>query len=124
MKPFTHFLLSGALVLACAPAAFATQRSGETRAPATIDPAGKIERGGTVSIVDLKKKIFVVDGVGFKLPAAPLPIHPPPEAPRSKAFELKAGMHIRFNTSKANWSGQEQVTEIWVTDLGDKSARR
>jgi hypothetical protein len=75
---------------------------------------GIVERGGTVDVVDLRKKSLVVDGVTYVLPVNPISTHTLNGQVSANAQALKIGTQIRFNTSKNNYSAQEQVSEIWI----------
>ena len=93
-------------------------------APASARSTGIVERGGTIDEVDLAKKTIVIDNVKYPLTAMPVKVHAPAGTANEKAFQLKAGMQILFNTSKANYSAQEQVQEIWVTSTGNQSIKK
>lgn len=82
----------------------------------------RIGRGGTVNAVDWRMKTIVVNGVNYPLAQTPVPVHAPPGQRGAENFELKPGMQIRFDSSKYNFSGQDQVVEIWVTDARTKPA--
>ncbi len=87
-----------------------------TQAPAATPKI--IERGGTITEVDFAKKTLTVDGITYNLPASQAVIHPPRGSKtNATSNELKAGMMIRFTTSKENFSAQTQIVEIWVTRL-------
>ncbi|MEI8169009.1 MAG: hypothetical protein WCG50_05005 [Rhodoferax sp.] len=89
-----------------------------------VSSTGLVERGGTVDAVDFGKKTIVVNKVKYVLATTPIKVHAPTRKSDDKAFQLKAGMQIRFNTSKANYAMQEQVLEIWVTGLGSKPVKK
>ena len=118
----THkFIVSIVLLITASQPALAVQmRTPDAPTPASAKPTtGVIERGGTVTSFDPVKKIVVVDMVPFALNATPVKIHHRGAA-NDKNFVLKPGMQIRFNTSKANFSAQDKVLEIWVTKLDSK----
>ncbi len=63
---------------------------------------------------------MIVDGVRHTFSAMPVKVHGLVGKGQGKAVELKAGMQIRFNSSKHNFSAQDQVIEIWITsEAGD-----
>ena len=121
MNSIRQLFLSTAVLIAVSQPALAVQMRNPT-APTPSSAAtttGVIERGGTVTTFDPAKKIVVVDKVPFALNATPVKIHHRGAA-NDKNFVLKPGMQIRFNTSKANFSAQDKVLEIWVTKLDGK----
>lgn len=123
MKSLYKFIVAGVFIISPY-FALAIQPSTPQTPQKGIDTTEHlIERGGTISKVNLKTHMLVVDGVTYNLPAVSFPIHAPSDLPPSTSFELKAQMQIRFNTSKGNWSGHEQVKEIWVIDQGSKPSR-
>lgn len=83
----------------------------------------KIERGGTINSIDLKKKLILVDGVSWSLAGASVKgIASASNGSKTSQFEstlglsdLKPGMPIRFVTVKKNTSNQDQILEIIVT---------
>jgi O-antigen ligase len=81
----------------------------------------RIERGGTVGAVDWRKRTLVVDDVTYAISASPVPVHGPDGSRSAKAFDLKPGMRIRFSTSRQNFSANDQVVEIWVTEARGKA---
>ena len=104
-------------------AALAIQASGANLPSGAADVAtssSRVERGGTVSVVDWRKRILVVDNVSFAISASPVVVHGPDGKPSSRTVELKPGMQIRFSTSRQNFSANDQVIEIWVTDTRTK----
>lgn len=76
-------------------------------------PSGLVERGGTITSIDLKKRHVVVDGVAYALvPATKIHV----SAPGSSASNvLRQGHQIRFTTLRSKGAGLEEVTQIWVT---------
>lgn len=93
-------------------------------APAKGASTNIVERVGTINAVDLAKKFIVIDRVKYALSLSPVAIHALTDKDTGQHLQLKAGMNIRFNTSKANFAMQEQVQEIWVTSLGAKPAKK
>ena len=125
MNMIYRLVVSSTLLLAISQPSLAVMaRNQIAPGPASVSATAIIERGGTINAVDLTKKTIVVDGVKYALTAMPVKVHAPSGKGNEKAFELKAGMQIRFNTSKGNFSAQEQVFEIWVTRLADKPAKK
>ena len=90
--------------------------------PTGSNPTATVERGGTINLVDRNKKIVVVDGITY--PYSPeIKTHAVQGKAQGKPPELKAGMQIRFNTSKERISAPDRINEIWVTSLDGKPAR-
>lgn len=98
---------------------FAVTLPGES-APNSYDvnSTGIVQRGGIVDAVDLSKRILVVDGVSYPFSAMPVVVHLRSELGNEKS--LRPRMTIRFTTSRANHSGQDQIQEIWVTGYRPK----
>lgn len=125
MNLIRQLIVSSTLLLAISQPSLAVQVRGQSApSPTSASATGIVERGGTIDAVDLAKKTMVVDKVKYALTAMPVKVHAPAGTDDKKAFPLKAGMQIRFNTSKANYSAQEQVQEIWVTSLGTKPVKK
>lgn len=125
MNPIRQLVVSSTLLLAISQPSLAVMvRNQIAPSPASLSTTGIVERGGTVNAVDLPKKTIVVDKVKYALSAMPVKVHAPAGQGNEQAFQLKAGMQIRFNTSKANFSAQEQVQEIWVMSLGNKPIKK
>lgn len=116
MNSLCRLIVSITLPIALSHPAWAIQPLGQTRpSPASADSMRLVERGGTVNAIDLAKKTMVVDGVNYAIAATPAKIHALSSKPLEPAFELKAGMQIRFSTFKDPASGLIQAREIWVT---------
>ena len=125
MNLLSRLVISSTLLLAFSQPSLAVLAGGQSApVPLSRSPTSTIERGGTIHAVDLAKKTMVVDGVSYAFSATPVKIHGLPEKKQAKEVELKAGMQIRFNSSKNNWSAQDQVVEIWVTSAGDDLHRK
>lgn len=111
-------------LLSAPPLSWAVQPSGQIAPPpASVDTSGIVERGGTINIVNSTQKTLVIDGVSYLLPATPVTLHDAVGKPLSKNFVLKAGMQIRFNTSKKAGAAKDEIREIWVTRLDGKPTR-
>ena len=118
-------VVSSLLLLAASQPSLAVQVSNQNApSPASASRADILERGGTIDAVDLVKRTMVVEKVKYPLSAMPVEIHAPAGTSNDKAFQLKAGMQIRFNTSKSNYAVQEQVQEIWVTSVGKNPLKK
>ena len=125
MRLIFQLAASGALLVAVSQPIFAIQVSNQPAPPPTSAVSvGVIERGGTITAVDTAKRTIVVDNVKYALPARPVKVHGPAGNDNEKISQLKAGMLIRFATSKANYSAQEQVQEIWVTGSISKTTKK
>jgi hypothetical protein len=117
----TAFALLG---LAAGSTAMAIQPTGANQPSAAGNVAtspSRVERGGTVGAVDWRKRTLVVDNISFPISASPVVVHGPDSQRDAKAFDLKPGMQIRFSTSRQNFSANDQVIEIWVTDARAKA---
>lgn len=91
---------------------------------ASVVTTNTVERGGTVDAVNIKKNTIVVDGHSYSLAAAPLVVHSTPGKGNQGLEWIRPGMKIRFNTTKNNYSGQDQVVEIWISDVGKASTKK
>lgn len=124
MNSIVRLVISSALFAAIPQLAIAVQPKGQiTPGPTSVDTTGTVERGGTINIVNLTKKTIVVDGVSYPLSTTPVTIYSASGKALSKSFVLKAGMQIRFNTSKKNGAASDEIREIWVTSLDGKPPR-
>lgn len=125
MRLIFQLITSGALLVVVSQPILAIQAS---NSPATVSarvaPVGVIDRGGTIDSVDMAKRTIVVDNVKFVLPSMPVKVHGPADRNNEKNFQLKTGMQIQFVTTKANYAGQEQVQEIWVTGFSSKATKK
>ena len=92
--------------------------------PAIDNVTGIHERRVSFYGVDPAKRTMVVENVKYPFFAMPVKIHELAGTSNDKAFQLKAGMQIRFNTSKSNYAVQEQVQEIWVTSVGKNPLKK
>ena len=125
MNLIRQLIALSVLVLAASQPSLAVQVSSQMApSPASANATGILERGGTIDAVDPAKRTMVVDKVKYPFSAMPVKIHAPAGTSNDKAFQLKAGMQIRFNTSKSNYAVQEQVQEIWVTSVGNKPLKK
>ena len=121
MNLIARLVFSSSILLTFSQLSLAVQLSGQNAPrPTSIETAGTVERGGTINIVNLNKKTIVVDGVTYPLPSAPGTMHSASGKALSKGFVLKAGMQIRFTTSKKNGAASDEIREIWVTSLDSK----
>ena len=126
MNLLSRLVVAGTVLLAIAQPSLAITPGGQPIPSAAISASPSIvERGGTINTIDAAKKSMVVDGVAYAFSAMPVTVHGLVGKGQGKAVELKAGMlragmQIRFNSSKHNFSAQDQVIEIWVTkEAGD-----
>jgi O-antigen ligase len=105
--------------------ALAIQPAGANLSSDAISGAGasstRVERGGTVGAVDWRKRTLVVDDVTYAISASPVTVHGPDGQRSAKTVDLKPGMQIRFSTSRQNFSANDQVVEIWVTEARAKA---
>lgn len=121
MRVFHSLLAASIVLLTQVHNVQAVMVTGQGRQPANLDLTHTVERGGTVDAIDMDKRIIVVDGVTYPVTRATLKIHRPAGALSDKAFQLKPGMQIQFNTSGYSNSAKFQVYEIWVTSLGSNT---
>lgn len=125
MQTRLQYLAATALLgLACGGAALAIQPTGAIQPGApghALAASSRIERGGTVGAVDWRKRTLVVDDVAYPISASPVVVHGPDGQRNAKAVDLEPGMQIRFSTSRQNFSANDQVIEIWVTDTRAKA---
>lgn len=125
MNLIRQFIIASTTSLVMAQPSLAVQVQNQPPpAPARGSSTNIVERVGTINAVDLVKRSIVIDRVKYALPLSPVAIHAPTDKDAGQHFQLKAGMNIRFSTSKANFAMQEQVQEIWVTSLGTKPANK
>ena len=110
-------LAAGSTALAIQP----TSANQPSAAGNAVTSPSRVERGGTVSAVDWRKRTLMVDNITFPISASPVVVHGPDGQRDAKAFDLKPGMQIRFSTSRQNFSANDQVIEIWVTDARTKA---
>lgn len=109
-------LASGGAALAIQPAGV-NQPSGS----GNLAVSSRVERGGTVGAVDWRKRTLVVDNVTYPISTSPVIVHGPDGQHNTKTVDLKPGMQIRFSTSRQNFSANDQVIEIWVTNVRAKA---
>jgi len=91
--------------------------------PTSIDTTRPVERGGTINIVNLTNKTILIDGVSYPLPSTAVTVHDASGKALAKSFVLKAGMQIRFSTSKKNAAAKDEIREIWLTSMDGKPNR-
>ena len=124
MIAIVRLVMTSSLLLTVPPLSLAMQLKGQTaQGPASVDTTGTVERGGTINIVNLTKKTLVIDSVNYPLPTSSVPLYGASGKALSKNFVLKAGMQIRFNTSKKNGAKNDEIREIWVLGLDGKTPR-
>lgn len=115
---FTHKLLVLSITIVClVRPAFSVQVINESRPKNSFVTTTTVERGGTVDSVNTKKSI-TVDGQTYGLASTPLIVHTPTGIDTKGLGAIRAGARIRFNTTKYNYAGLDQVTEIWISDYG------
>jgi len=121
MYLLSRLVVAGTALLAIAQPSLAITPGGQPIPSAAISASPSIvERGGTINSIDAAGKSMIVDGVRHTFSAMPVKVHGLVGKGQGKAVELKAGMQIRFNSSKHNFSAQDQVIEIWITsEAGD-----
>lgn len=83
-----------------------------------------VERGGTVDAVNTEKKTITVDGRIFAWGVAPVIFHVAPGKDAQGAASIPPGTKIRFNTSKNNYAGEEQIIEVWITEAAKQPRKK
>jgi hypothetical protein len=124
LNPLSRILVLGATLLAVAQPTLAVQPRGQASPSASTNAATPVERGGMVNAIDSVKNVITVDGNNYAFSPGSVKVNGPAGATPQKAFELKAGMLIRFSTFKNFSSGQEQVREVWVSSDGSASPKK
>ena len=115
MKVIKWTLFSAAVLLSVLQPVWAVTpaaNSGIRSMPLTDNTTGTIERGGTITAVDRQGKTITVDGVTY------------PFATTSTHRNLQNNMQIRFSTIKDRISGQEKISEIWVTNSDGRPSHK
>lgn len=116
---FTHKLLVLSITIVClVRPAFSVQVIDESRPKNSFVTTTTVERGGTVDSVNTQKKSITVDGQTYGLASTPPIVHAPPGNYITGLGAIRAGARIRFNTTKYNYAGLDQVTEVWISDYG------
>ena len=118
-RPLVIFIL--AFLAATQPAHALTIANQPPSVVAPPNSATIVERGGTVTAIDLRKKTLTVDGVKYGLPSKSVPFHLEASKGIESTSELQTGMMIRFNTSRSSASPSDQIEEIWVVDRSRKA---
>lgn len=85
--------------------------------------SGTIERGGSITAVDLQNKTITVDGVTYPLLAASLTVHSADPLIAGNPLNLQKNMRIRFNTI-IDTRRNERVSEIWITNPGSDPTQK
>lgn len=105
--------------------AFSTQVANQARPNDTRGvTVNTIERGGTVDAVNIEKKTITVDGHSYGLAAAPVVVHRTAGQDSQGLGSVAPGMKIRFHTTRNNYAGQDQVVEIWISNVGKVSIKK
>ena len=79
-----------------------------------------VEQGGTILMVDYNKRTVNIDGVVYIVPLVGLKINNESKNRLADNNRLIVGMQLRFTASKANYSNQMQLQEVWITKLPSK----
>ncbi|MDD5395529.1 MAG: hypothetical protein PHE17_21100 [Thiothrix sp.] len=112
IKLITYFAV---LLLALPQSAWSVRvKENGTVARQAADTPSTIERGGTITAVDLANQTLAVDGVTYLLFAASVKVNSEDPSIMGNPLMLRKGMRIRFNTNKAQRSSREKINEIWV----------
>lgn len=125
MSSVVRLFVMGVTMVAFWQPAFSTQVANQARPnDARGVTINTVERGGTVDAVNIEKKKITVDGHSYGLAAAPVIVHSIPGKDSQGLGSIRSGMKIRFNTTKNNYAGQDQVVEIWLSDVGKASTKK
>ena len=126
MNSLYRMSVSAAVLVALSQPAFAMKAvNAPPTTPAQPAKIDVVERGGTVTGVDLTSKTIMVDGVKYVLPTLSVNVHTRQSGKgNDKIADLKPGMQVRFNTSIEISSAQQQVVEIWITRQASTSAKQ
>lgn len=125
MNLVSKFLVLSLTLLCLEQPAFSIQLVNEARPTSAGTATTKmIERGGTVDSVNNDKKTLVVDGRNYSLAASPVVIHAASSKDTLALGSIKPGTKIRFNTTKNNYSAQDQIVEIWISETGKLTKRK
>ena len=122
MNFIVRLVISSSLLLTVPQLSMAVEPKGQPK-PTSVGKSDTVERGGTINVVNLSNKTIMVDAVSYPMSATPVIIYDDAGRPLGKDFALKAGMQIRFSTSKKNWAVRDEVREIWVTSIDGKPTR-
>ncbi len=111
IKRALFFCVASLAMLQSVSAVTITADSGIGNVPQT-DTTGTIERGGTITAINLDKAKIAVDGVTYPLTQS-LRVYAANgmEASRHK---LRVGVPVRFNTVKYIVDNRERVVAIWI----------
>lgn len=114
MKIQFRLITVGILLIIVSQHAMSVMVQGEVIQPTpSVSATDKIERGGAIDSINIRKRLISIDGHEYALTARPVKVHTSSGGLDNENI-LGSGMKIRFNTSKHNYSAQEQVFEIWV----------
>lgn len=112
------FLVLSITIVCLVRPAFSVQVINESRPNNSFVTTNTVERGGTVDSVNTQKKSITVDGQTYGLASTPLIVHAPPGNNTTGLGAIRTGARIRFNTTKNNYAGLDQVVEVWISDYG------
>jgi len=126
MKFIKWALFSAAMLLTLQQPVWAVTPSanGSIRGMPLTNTSGTIERGGTITAVDLRSKTITVDGVTYTLLATSLKVYSADPLVAGTPLNLQKNMRIRFNTVKEIVGGHERVSEIWITNPSSGPAQK
>lgn len=120
MKFIKWVLFSAAVFLTLQQPVWAVTPSanGSIRDMPLTNTSGTVERGGTITAVDLRSKTITVDGVTYPLLATSLRVYSADPLVAGTTLNLQKNMRIRFNTVN------EIVSEIWITNPSSGPAQK
>lgn len=98
--------------------------NGSIRDTPLTNTSGTIERGGTITAMDLRSKTITVDGVTYTILATSLKVYSADPLVAGTPLNLQKNMRIRFNTVKEIVGGYERVSEIWITNPSSNPAQK
>jgi hypothetical protein len=88
----------------------------------SADSSGPIERGGTITGINVAGKTITVDGTVYFFPMGSVAIHGAPASSASPRSQLQKGAAIKFNTVPSY--RRQRVTEVWVVTTAKPAQRK
>lgn len=116
---WSKYMLMSALILPVLPLpALAVTKAGNSSvwAAPVSNTSGTVERGGTITAVDVRGKTIAVDDVSYPLSASSLNVYSDDPAVAGSLLNLKKNMRVRFSTVKESYGGHGVVNEVWIMD--------
>jgi len=119
MKSIRRFGLLCFTLAVSGPNAYSTQVINQLPPTTSKAIVGSIvERGGTVDLLDLKAKTMTIDGRVYGCDVNSVVFHPSSSKDVQILRSIRPGSKIRFNTVWRQSLRVNQITEIWMSELG------